>query len=632
MAKAAPKWKPLLLGFIGSVRIISRDETGKPGTVGTKIALNRTQRYVLDQFIDGLSHDIHTFNGLKGRQQGWTTLCVLMDVFWLAIHPGMKGALVVDQDKTREDFRETIRGIIESANEYFGNKFSIKKGGDNKYMMLFSNGSSLHFLVAGTGSKVAWGESSGYSLVHLTEIASYGSSEGLDNFEEAMSQVNPDRLYIYESTAKGYNHWRKRWFAARQDPFTVRCIFTGWWAKEDNQVARSDPRFAAFGLAPPDDRERVKIIAVKERYGWFITPEQLAWRRWYESNEARSAASQDQNQPWIEEEAFVQTGRSFFQTRLIVRDYDRIDKEGQAYKGYRFWLGTDFWAGQLEDIGLDQNWELRRNEIEFRVWFPPVADARYVIGADPAGGSDPKNDRHAISVWRCYADKLVQVAEYADNHCDTRQAAWVLAYIAGAYRNCLIILELGGGYGNAVTVEFDHLREVLRADMNRDRRSMKGEDWTDFLDNARYYIYQKTDNPAGKGYVIGFQTTGSLKNQIMSQLRDAHMTGALVVYSKQLLEEMQSVTQDKDTIEAPNGQKDDRVIAAALANHAWVQHERGGMVMMGETYAVVTARESGQVTGRHMVDRIAQQYLRSIEDAPREMTPAQRWIEERFGA
>lgn len=634
MSKPPPKWKPLLLRFIDQLRIVSRDETGKPGTVGTKLKLNRAQIHVLNEVTDGMQQGIRTFFGLKGRQQGWTTFCVILDLFWLAYHPGMKGALVVDQDKTRDSFRETIRNIIGSIPPaYFGGQFAIKKGSDNKFFMAFTNGSQLDFLVAGTGSKTAWGESSGYSLVHLTEIASYGSSDGLDNFEEAMSQVNPDRLYIYESTAKGYNHWRTRWLAARSDPFAKRCVFTGWWAKEDNSITRSDARFAMYGLTPPDDRERVKIQAVQDRYGWEITEEQLAWRRYYESNEARSAASQDQNQPWVEEEAFVMSGRSYFQTRLIAQGYERLDAEGTVYRGYKFWLGEDFWAGQLEDIGNDPRYDLRKHEIEMRVWYPPAPEGRYVIGADPAGGSDEKNDRHAISVWRCYADKIVQVAEYADNLTDTRRCAWVLAYIAGAYRNCSITLELGGGYGRAVTEEFNTLRQLLRADLNRERRSPKGEDWTDFLDNARYYVYRRTDSPGSAGFVIGFQTTGDLKRQVMSEFRDSHISGAAVIYSKPLLAEMQSVNQTGDTIEAPGGQKDDRVIAAALANHTWIQEERAGLIMLGETYDVVTARESGERrNGGGVVDRIVQQYLRSVEDAPREMTPAQRWVEERFGA
>lgn len=627
MAKAPPRWRKLLLDFIDRLRIVSREETAKLGEVGTKVKLWRSQKRILDDITAGMDEGIRTFLVLKSRQLGSTTIFVILDLFWLAFHPGMKGALVVDQDKTRDDFREQIRNIVASIPpSYFGGRFGIKKGGDNKYFMSFTNGSQLNFLVAGTsGSKVAWGESSGFSLVHLTEVASYGSEEGLNNFEEAMSEHNPDRLFIYEGTAKGYNHWRTRWLDARKDPFTKKCIFVGWWAKELNSIAKTDPLFSMFGLTEPDDRERVLIKAVKERYDWEITAEQLAWIRWRGSKESQKEASLNQNQPWVEEQAFVMSGRSYFQTRLIVQDYERVGSV--MYKGYRFWLGQDFWAGQMEDLSGDQ---LRKHEIELRVWSPPMPEGRYVIGCDPAGGSDEKNDRHAIEVWRCYADKLVQVAEYADNMCDTRQAAWVLAYMAGAYRNCQIILELGGGYGNAVTVELNHLRDMLRADLYREKRGgPQKRDWTDFLDNARYYIYRRPDAPTGQGYIINFQTTGNLKRQVFSEYRDSHINGSLIINSKPLLEEMQVIVQDGDSIGAPNNQKDDRTVASCLANHAWIQHERGAMMMLGDTYAVVEARESGERTGGHIVDQIVAQYLREAEDSPREQTAAQQWMSER---
>lgn len=627
MTKPQPKWRNLLANFIDKLRIVSREERASLGEAGTKLSLWRSQRRILDEITAGMDAGIRTFLILKSRQLGSSTIVVILGLFWLAFYPRTKGAFVCDTDKTRDVFRETIRNIINSIPEsYFGGKFGIKKGSDNKYFMAFTNGSQLDFLVAGTSaSKEKWGESSGYSLVILTEVASYGSEDGLNNFEEAMSDDNPERLYIYEGTAKGHNHWHTRWKAARNDPFTKRCIFVGWWGKELNVIERKDPRFAVFGLTPPDDRERAKIAAVKDRYGWEITQEQLAWRRWRDADESKSEASLNQNQPWIEEEAFVLSGRSYFQLRLLMKDYERVGEV--AFKGYRFWLGEDFWSGTLEELDPEKGATVK--DIDLRVWYPPMPEGRYVIACDPAGGSNEKNDRHAISIWRCYADKLVQVAEYADNRTDTRQAAWVLAYMAGAYRNCMVILELGGGYGNAVTVELNHIRDMLKSDMYASKRSSKGNDWTDFLDNARYYIYRRPDAPTGQGYILNFQTTGNLKRQVFSEYRDSHINGSVVINSKPLVEEMQTVVQDGDTIGAPNNQKDDRTVAACLANHAWIQHERQGLMMMGDTLAVVEARENGERTGGHMVDRIVAEYLRDHAEPVEEISPAQAWMIER---
>lgn len=617
-----PKWRKLLGNFIEQLRIVSREESIKPGERGTKVALWNSQRRILDELATGMDQGIRRFYVLKSRQLGSTTVFVILALFWLAMHPKMKGALVVDQEKTRDDFREVIRNIIESIPEEYG-AIRIKKGGDNKVFMTFTNGSQLNFLVAGTsGSKEAWGESSGYAFVLLTEIANYGSEAGLANFEEAMSDDNPDRLYVYESTAKGYNHWRQRWLAARDDPYTTRCIFVGWWSKELNVIKTGDPRFIIFGMPPPDERERELIHLVKERYGHEITPEQLAWIR-FRMSKAASESSVNQNQPWVEEQAFVLSGRSYFQTRLVANDLDRMT--ATPYRGYRFWLGADFWSASIEHL----QGEGRRKEIELRIWQEPMPEGRYVIGCDPAGGSDEKNDRHAISVWRCYADKLIQVAEYADNIAETRHCAWVLAYLAGIYRNCQIILELGGGYGKAVMVELEHLRELLRADLNRGRQGPNKRDWSDFLDNARWYIYRRPDSPAANGYIVNFQTTGDLKRQVFSEFRDSHINRYAVINSRPMLEEMMTIVQDGDSIGAPNHQKDDRTIASCLANHAWVQEERPGMLMRGETFEAITRAEQGKRGVGSLVDRIVAEHFRQIQNGVTEQPPERHWQEQR---
>ena len=626
MAKE-PKWRQQLAKFIDSLRIVSREETVKVGEQGAKVELWDSQRRILDEITAGMEEGIRKFYVLKSRQLGSTTIFVIIALFWHAKHPNMKGAMVFDQEKTRDDFRQVLRHIVGTMQGgYMGGYFDIEKNGDNKFFMKFTNGSQINFLVAGTsGSKVAWGESSGYSFVLLTEVANYGSAEGLSNFEEAMSENNPNRLYVYEGTAKGYNHWRDRWIEAQRDPFTTKCIFVGWWSKELNVIPRSDPRFAMFGMSAPSPREKELIDLVWSRHKHKITSEQLAWIRWRGSKSSQTEASLNQNQPWVSEQAFIMTGRSYFQSRLIAHDLDRMSST--PYQGYRFWMGKDFWSAALERLPGD---ETRRKEIELRVWEEPTDEGRYVIGMDPAGGSDDKNDRHACSVWRCYADRLVQVAEYADNIAETRQAAWVLAYLAGVYKDCIVNLELSGGYGKAVMVELEHLRDLLRADINANRRGPRGQDWTDFLSNARYYIYRRPDSPTANGYVLNWLTTSDNKRMIFSEFRDSHINGQLIINSKPLLEEMLMVVQDGSEIGAPNHQKDDRTFAACLAHHTWVQHVRPGMLSNGETYDSVQQREHDPKGGAQFINRIVEQFMSAGGGLnPDDDDPGQLWAEQR---
>ena len=73
----------------------------------------------------------------------------------------------------------------------------------------------------------------------------------------------------------------------------------------------------------------------------------------------------------------------------------------------------------------------RYNEVDLRVWEEPVPGARYAIGFDPAYGRNDNADNNVICVARCFADKWVQVAEYASNNHTAGQSAWVMAHLAG---------------------------------------------------------------------------------------------------------------------------------------------------------------------------------------------------------
>lgn len=457
-----------------------------------------------------------------------------------------------------------------------------------------------------------------------TEVASYGNADGLSSFREGLAEANPERLFMWESTAKGMNHWRDAWHEAGRDTFTKRRLFVGWWAKSLNQITQYDRRFPLYGLADTNEIERELIEKVREDYDWEITAEQLAWYRWRESNESTSQQSLEQNQPWYAEQAFVLSGYSFFQTRKIQEQYDNLNNNPALFEGFRFWLGNDFWASKMEKI-----WDNSRlGEVELRVWEQPIKDATYVIGCDPAQGRNANKDRHSISIFRCFADRLVQVAEYADHNSETRQAAWVLAYLAGAYRNCMINLEITGGYGQTIMTELDNIRNQLRAEVYNAKTMELG--WGDFLSTARWYLYHKPDSP-GAGYVYNWNSTFDAKNRMLSGFRDAHVTDILDIKSMLLLLEMNIVVQDGGEIGAPNKQKDDRVFAAALACEAWNRWFRPQMLAEGYLYETVMRMERGEASAaENLISRLVQNTLKIMaEDEDESYDPDRKFLEER---
>lgn len=620
------KWLPLLLNFLDELRIQSKeaidpdDESG-----GVKLDLWPSQMMFLETLCDGLEDGIHEFYFLKSRQLGITTIGLAIVLFWLAMHRGMIGCIVADDDKNSAGFRNQLETIMETFPEDFvGDDFQLVQS--NKNFMTFSNGCRLDFLVAGK-QKTNWAESKGYALAWCSEVSKYGKQEGIDSFRETLAQINPDRLYIFESTANGFaNAWHDMWIAAGEDEYTKRRRFIGWWAKPANRVDRKDKRFQVYGRHPPSGEEAELINEVASEYGVAVSLEQLAWYRWRQADKSAAEGSLDQHQPWTEKQAFIQPGYSFFQMRLVQREYDRILNADPPieFKGYKFILGTDIFATRMEEIG-DQS---EIDQVELRVWDEPRPDGIYVIGCDPAYGRTDWADRHCIQVLRAYADRLVQVAEFTTSEIETHHCAWVLAYLAGAYRDCVVNLELGGP-GRAILREFDQLRDRLRAEIYAKR--VRDLEWDDFLDQARWYLYHRPDSP-GPGFAYAFETTWRSKMELMNQCRDSFTTEIFDLRSLRLLDEMSTVVQLRSDIapESPGRQKDDRVFALALANRAWIDQLRSRLLQEGATYEVITMGEAGELSvQQQMIKRMVYDFFRTAQEREENPYEEPSWLRDR---
>jgi hypothetical protein len=609
------KWIELFHEFIQNLRIYSKEENSDKS--GSPLVLYDSQERFLDEMAKGLEEGVRSFCCLKSRQLGITTISLVIDVFWCAMFPGTRAALVSDTEENRNANRSIINGYIQSFPQgYFGESFRVVNS--NRSFMEFSNGSRITFLVAGTKRKgLSWAEGKGFSFAHLTECSKYGDPDALKSFQESLAQKNPNRLFIYESTANGYNHFRKMWFAAKGDTATQRAFFIGWWASNTNRIEKTDKRFAMYGTYPPSGEERERVRMVRQQYNYVIKPEQLAWIRWKDADQTQDEHIFKQNQPWVEQDAFIQSGYSFFQTRIVNKDIQAMlaanetDSTEYIYKAYRYELGNDFWAIKLEELFDEED----RHRIELKVWEEPQPNGKYVIGCDPAYGRNDHKDKHAVEVWRCYADKMVQVAEYATSDVEVKHCAWVLAHLASAYRDCVVNVELSGP-GRMIMMEWDHLRDLLKAEQFA--RFVADRKWDDALENARWYLYHRADN-MGAGACYNFETNWKTKSEIMHQFRGAYATRELHIRSRMLLEEMMIVVQDGNEIGAPDSSnekcKDDRVFASALSVRAWINWRRPSLIAANETYERMTQEESGDTKqfGRRANDIVYRFFKRADE-------------------
>jgi hypothetical protein len=558
------------------------------------------QRQLITKIFDALEEDIHDIYILKSRQLGVSTLTRALISFLLGISEGVKGALVFDTNEHKEEARNELVGMI---NEFPDSLKFPQIRADNRVGMTLTNKSRMLFMAAGVSKRKSGkglGASYGISLAHCSEMCSWDNDEGLESFRNTLSDKNPDRLYIWESTARGYNQWFEMWNTARADPMHCRCVFLGWWSKDSQRIDPTDKDWALYGdIFPPTKDEQRKIDLVKQLYGVEVTIEQLAWvRRKYDPSaraegdappEFQASTTRIQEQPWLEEEAFQQTGAVFFANEKLKEQVDRWVSPN--FSTYMFSTGTEF-------VDMRVFKAENTKSMELKIWEEPQPEAVYVLAADPAFGEDETNDRSCAQVLRCYADGCDQVAEYAYSMVNTRQFAWVISALLGWYSDKPLseiryILELNGP-GTAVYNELRSLKyQVDNGYSPLDEQGLKN-----IFRNVKTYIYSRPDS-MGPGFNYHFKTTGPLKVTIMERMRDFVSNGQLRIKSADTIKEMSTVAREGDVIKAPGALKDDRVLALALGVHCWEGGPRKQLIVQRRTREAEAAKRN-----RSTVDQV----------------------------
>lgn len=557
--------------FLNNCYIDSKD-TGGSTCLGDNIFYG--QRKFITDVLDGLEQDIHEFYVLKSRQLGISTISRALSTFYLGVTDGLRGALIFDTDGNRLEARQEIVSMIEGLPTKIQFPGIV---GDNRQGLALSNNTTLAFMSAGVKkSKTSGtlGRSRGLSFIHASEMCSWDNTEGVESLRQALSEINPDRLYIWESTGRGYNQWHEMWTEARKDPDHKKCIFLGWWSKDSQKIDRDHSDFAKYGVEDPTEKEQKKIDEVKKLYDFDISREQLAWVR-RKMDPGRQGDDYDadldtnvirlQEQPWTEDDAWQITGSTFFEAESLNRI--AANQTSKKFKAYGYICGLDFY-----DCKVTPAFNSRMTEL--KVWEPPQDDSIYVLAADPAYGHDEKNDRSAIQVLRCYSDGVDQVAEYAWPLTNTRQFAWVIASLLGWYAGdrseVYFILELNGP-GEAVWNEFQSLKAQVQYGYHGDM--LRERNLENIFANVKNYIYSRSDAMSvGQNYQ--WKLNSRLKVSIMQRLRDFTSNGMLTIRSQDTVEEMRSIAQEGDSIAAQGSKKDDRVIALAMGIRCWEERVR----------------------------------------------------------
>ena len=568
--------------FAKSLTIESKEEGLVP------LHLYQGQQFVIREICRALKEDVRTLYFLKCRQMGATTVILAWDLFYHFINEGLQGTLIADTDDNREYFKSVLTNYYESLPK----SQKIPKLRHNIHQFSFKNRSRLVYMVAGERDKGTLGKGKGINYLHATECASWGGGQDLNSLTSTLAEKYPHRLFLFESTAFGFNDFMDMYTHAK-DTITQRAIFVTWWqSPEIYSIPKHDPRFAVYGREEPQGEERTWVREVKERHGHEITPEQMAWWRWHLYEKKRGDLSaQYQEFPPTDEYAFRMSGSQFFSAARLTDS----KKLAMAYpfESYAYSFGLKF-----EDMQLVPS---SPRYAQLKIWERPSPRGWYVVAADPAYGASDNADRFCIEVYRCYADRLVQCAEFATPDLSTTTFAWVIGHVCGYYRNAALILELQGG-GDAVLQELFNMREKEYYVPEVSDQLMA------VMAQISWFLYRRIDSMVGS-YALHWKTTQETKFRMISFTKAAYELGQIVIKSEECLEEMKYISNEGITIVTAGKKHDDRIMATGLATIPWKDGLQMRCIQEGVKYAPEDELEK---TEQEQVNAFMQGVLQSM--------------------
>jgi hypothetical protein len=427
----------------------------------------------------------------------------------------------------------------------------------NKNIRALSNGSRLMYQTAGPRSGARLGIGRGVALIHGTEWPIWENAKAKGYLLTRFSDTHPQRLAIFEGTARGKNHAYDEWMES--DTTKVKRIFLAAWMREDRVLDRTSDAFKLYWNGHLTTREQHWRAEVQKIYGVHLTDEQLAWKRYYTKESMSGDEKQsDQEMPMLPEDAFEASGISFLNADAL-RHARRCVGSAKTPARWRY-----EWGPRLEETRVKKTIAGRE---QLWTWEEPQPAQGYVVAAVPGYSSTQNCPVYACSAWRATRDELVQVAEFADEECGQQAFSWVIVHLLGTYhapRKAFILEIVGSGGGvleDLKRIEGSGWGTMARRAVSREIAGSAG------------YIWRRPDSYTGAARQ--WRSSPENRQWLFARLRDTLARGLLHPRSEALLAELERVRQIDDTF-VPEGRdaSDHRVVAAALAVEAWAAQLR----------------------------------------------------------
>ena len=305
---------------------------------------------------------------LKARQMGFSTETEAIFFKETVTKPNVNTAIVAH----KEDSTTNLFNMSKLMYDQLPEAIKPDKKASNAKELVFDkeNGTGLKskikcFTAGGSGI----GRSDTLNNLHLSELAFWtgDKKETLTGLLQAVPN-DPDTMIVIESTANGYEYFKELWDDAVDGKNDFVPLFIGW-----NELQEYKMKYTGFELTK-EEKE------LQKRYG--LTLEQLTWRRWCIANNCGNDVEQfKQEYPINPEEAFISTGKCYFNKEKIIKRIQEVKDIKPIQQGY-----FDFKYNGLKIMSI--KW-VEDKEGAIKIYKKPKKYYPYVLAGDTAGeGSD----------------------------------------------------------------------------------------------------------------------------------------------------------------------------------------------------------------------------------------------------
>lgn len=457
---------------------------------------------------------------LKARQMGFSTVTeALLFKKTVTKHNVSSGIVAHKEDSTTN--------LFEMSKLYYENlpepmKPARKKS--NAKELVFNNkdntglNSRIKCMTAG-GNGI--GRSDTFINLHLSELAFWEGDKKKTIIGLLQAVPNTlDSVVIIESTANGYEYFKELWDKAVAGENEFYPLFVGW-----NELKEYQMPYTGFKLT---DEEKL----LQEKYN--LSLEQLTWRRWCINNNCGGDIDVfKQEYPITPEEAFLSTGRCYFNKEIIINRIQELRNKEPILRGSFF---CDYDGTKIKNIVFKED---KKGEI--KIFKKPELGRPYALGGDTAGEGSDFFTAHVID--NITGDQVATLKM----QCEELEYVKQVYSLGKYYNNALIGLE-----NNFSTYPTNKLAE---------------------MSYPKLYVREKEDTSVDKYEMsYGFKTTPVTRPLILAMLQEIVANEVNKINDIDTLQEMLTFIKNKvGKPEAEVGYHDDLVMALAITYYIRTQ-------------------------------------------------------------